>query len=86
VLQRVGTLRPKATVRISTNRYDPFAPWAVSRQLASDWRAMTTFVNRGLMPPRHLMHVIETQLLFLTHEFTVVRVAVFCRPRCGRLW
>jgi triacylglycerol lipase len=37
--QRVGTLKPQAPVFISTNRYDPFNPWEVSRQLAADWCA-----------------------------------------------
>lgn len=38
-LQRLGTLRPAAPVFISTNRYDPFSPWAVSQRLALDWCA-----------------------------------------------
>lgn len=36
-LQRMGTLKPKAPVLISTNRFDSFAPWMLSRQLALDW-------------------------------------------------
>lgn len=38
-LQRVGSLKPSAPVYISTNRYDPFSPWEVSRQLSADWCA-----------------------------------------------
>ena len=35
--QRLGTLKPKGPVMISTNRWDSFSPWAGSHQLAVDW-------------------------------------------------
>jgi hypothetical protein len=37
--QRLGTLKPKAPVFISTNRWDSFSPWEGSHQLAVDWCA-----------------------------------------------
>jgi triacylglycerol lipase len=33
----LGTLKPNAPTLISTNRFDSFAPWMLSRQLALDW-------------------------------------------------
>ena len=36
-VQRLGTLKPNAPTLISTNRFDSFAPWMLSRQLALDW-------------------------------------------------
>lgn len=35
--QRLGSIKPKAPIRISTNRFDSFSPWEGSRQLALDW-------------------------------------------------
>jgi triacylglycerol lipase len=51
--QRVGTLKPQAPVFISTNRYDPFSPWEVSRQLAADWCAKGADVQFGPTRSHH---------------------------------